>query len=247
MSYCVNCGVELDSSNPACPLCNTPVLNPADILAATNGENKQDFESHKQNRAPYSNERGTVEVVKRRDFAILLSVVLVSTALTCGLLNFLVFTASLWSVLIIGACALIWVFAIPAVIYTRLSIYSTILFDGAALGAYLFAMTYLTASKEWFFGLAMPIVILLTVLIEIFLILIRHIKISFLTTALYIFAELAILCVGIEMLIDLFLVQQISLTWSAVVLAVCIIIVIALITVLSIERFRNEIRRRLHF
>ena len=247
MSYCVNCGVELDSSNLACPLCNTPVLNPTEILFQTNSENKMETEIHKQTRAPFPHERGTVEVVKRRDVAILLSVVLVSTGLTCGLLNLLVFTSSLWSVPIMGACALIWVFAIPAVIYTRLSIYSSILFDGVALGAYLFLITYLTASNDWFFALGMPIVVLLLVLTEIFLVLIKHIKVSFLTTALYVFAELAILCVGIEIFIDLFLFQKISLTWSAAVLAVCTIIVIALITVLSIERFRNEIRRRLHF
>ena len=28
MSYCVNCGVELDSSAEKCVLCNTVVINP---------------------------------------------------------------------------------------------------------------------------------------------------------------------------------------------------------------------------
>ena len=28
MSYCVNCGVELDKTCSKCPLCNTPVYNP---------------------------------------------------------------------------------------------------------------------------------------------------------------------------------------------------------------------------
>ena len=28
MSYCVNCGVELDATARACPLCHTPVQNP---------------------------------------------------------------------------------------------------------------------------------------------------------------------------------------------------------------------------
>ena len=31
MSYCVNCGVELDASAKECPLCNTPVLNPREL------------------------------------------------------------------------------------------------------------------------------------------------------------------------------------------------------------------------
>ncbi len=29
MSYCVNCGVELDKTCAVCPLCNTKVCNPA--------------------------------------------------------------------------------------------------------------------------------------------------------------------------------------------------------------------------
>jgi uncharacterized membrane protein YvbJ len=28
MSYCVNCGVELERSLKACPLCGVPVINP---------------------------------------------------------------------------------------------------------------------------------------------------------------------------------------------------------------------------
>ena len=28
MSYCVNCGVELNSNEKRCPLCSTPVINP---------------------------------------------------------------------------------------------------------------------------------------------------------------------------------------------------------------------------
>ena len=31
MSYCVNCGVELDASSRECPLCNTPVINPREL------------------------------------------------------------------------------------------------------------------------------------------------------------------------------------------------------------------------
>ena len=31
MSYCVNCGVELDASLESCPLCHTPVINLSDL------------------------------------------------------------------------------------------------------------------------------------------------------------------------------------------------------------------------
>ena len=54
MSYCVNCGVELDASATKCPLCDTPVYNP------------KAPEPEKQP-SPFPKEKGQVEVVKRKD------------------------------------------------------------------------------------------------------------------------------------------------------------------------------------
>jgi len=233
MSYCVNCGVELSADLPVCPLCSTPVYHPdkktEDILSA------------------FPKDAGQVEVVKHRDLAIFLSIVLGSTAITCGLLNLFIFDGSLWSFPIIGICVLLWVFAIPAVIYTKLTLYWSIFFDGIVVVAYLFMLTWLTKSDEWFLSIGLPLVVLITLLLEILLFFMVHISVSFLTTSLYIVIEIAILCAGIELLIDAYSKQSLSLSWSAIVLTVCIIITVALLTVLSRSRLRNEVRRRLHF
>ena len=78
MSYCVNCGVKLDPSLKYCPLCNTPVINPHDL-------------SKMQPISPFPKEKGQVEVVRRKDLAILLSVSLTAAGLCSLLLNLLVF------------------------------------------------------------------------------------------------------------------------------------------------------------
>lgn len=234
MSYCVNCGVKLEPSLTECPLCNTPVINPKELYS-------------KKKISPYSREKGQVDVVKRRDLAILTSIVLTATSLSCLLLNLFVFPGSLWSLFIIGACLLLFVLIFPAVIYTKLPIYISLLFDGIAVGFYLYMITFNTSSKEWFTGLALPIVALATILVEIFTLLLRSFPVSFITTALYFFAEAALLCVGVELLIDHYLGVPLHLVWSAVVLTVCAVIVILLITVLSRRRLRDAVRRRLHF
>ena len=123
MSYCVNCGVKLDPSLKYCPLCNTPVINPHDL-------------SKMQPISPFPKEKGQVEVVRRKDLAILLSVSLTAAGLCSLLLNLLVFRQHLWSLYVIGACVLIWVMSIPAVIYTKLPIYLSLLFDGLAAVSY---------------------------------------------------------------------------------------------------------------
>lgn len=234
MSYCVHCGVELESSLTSCPLCHTPVINPNELRQAVSS-------------STYPHQKGQVETVKRHDLGILLSIVLSATAVGCALLNLLVFKESLWSLAIIGICIILFVLMVPAFIYTRLPIYLSILFDGISVGVYLYMLTYLTASSAWLWELAIPILILVTVLVEIFVFLIRILPTSTIATALYFFAEVGILCIGIELFIDLFLAKSPALSWSAIVLTICGIIVIALATLLSVRRLREAVRRRLHF
>ena len=68
MSYCVNCGVELDPGAQACPLCGTPAWHP-DPSAP-----------------PYfPTNRAAVQPASKREAAILLTAMLVSVSLCCGL------------------------------------------------------------------------------------------------------------------------------------------------------------------
>ncbi len=234
MSYCVNCGVELEASLERCPLCNTPVINPNE-LARPNAV------------PPFPKEKGQVEVVKSKDLALLLSISLTATAAVCGVLNLLVFSRSAWSLYVIGACLVLWVLAIPAVIYTRLPIYCSLLFDGLAIGLYQYLISFNTKSHAWFYGLALPLTLLSTTIALLFALLCKKVSHSFLMIGLYLFSCLALLCAGIELLIERFWETPLRLTWSAIVLSICVIIDIALITILSRARLRNAVRRRMHF
>lgn len=234
MSYCVNCGVELDGSLKECPLCNTVVINPKEI-------------PYTQKTSPFPKEKEQVEMLKRKDVGILVSIILVVTAVTCGCLNYFVFSGNYWSVTIIGACILLWAILFPVIIYQKLNIYFALLFDGAAMVLYLYLITLLTNSNKWFFGLGIPIVILVTALLEAYTLCTRHLPKSILTTALYSITAIGILCVGLEFLIDCFLYGRITFRWSAIVATVCVIIDGAIITLLSMRRLRNAVRKRLHF
>lgn len=233
MSYCVNCGVELESSLKACPLCNTRVVNPKELHGGTE--------------SPFPQKKGQVDKIRKKDLAILLSVVLTAAGLTCGILNLLVFQSSPWSLFIIGGCMVLWVFSIPLVIYREISPYLALLLDGAAAGIYLFLLTFVTSGRDWYVKLALPIVVLTVCVLEAFVLCIRRLPATFLTCILYFVSCTAVLCLGLECLIDLFLHQTIQLVWSAVVLTVCVILDITLITLLSRSRLRNAVQRRLHF
>lgn len=235
MSYCVNCGVELDVSAQSCPLCRTPVVNPKEL------------ERLKEADSPFPVQKGQVEAVKRKDLGILLTTVTFATAGTCGILNALVFRESMWSLSVLGACVLLWVFLVPFVIHTRQSTYLSLLFDGAAVVFLLYMITFLVGDDRWFAGLAVPLTVLVTVVAEVFVFCLDKLPKSFLTVALYLFTAIGLLCLGIELLIDKYIADCISLSWSAVVLTVCGVIDIALITMLSRRRLRDSVQRRLHF
>ena len=76
MSYCVNCGVELHAGVKHCPLCGTPVYNPNEL--------------RRDESAPFfcAGEK-VVPPASRREAALLLSAMLCSVAVCCGVLQLL--------------------------------------------------------------------------------------------------------------------------------------------------------------
>ena len=234
MSYCVNCGVELEASLRECPLCHTPVINLK--------EAGKEFPP-----SPYPVDKGQVEVVKRKDLGILLSVVLTATGATCLLLNLLVFSRSLWSLLVIGICICLFVFTFPVVYYSKMPFLVSLFADGMAVAVYLYMISYLTPSAPWFWELGLPIVALATLALEIFTLLAKKVPFTILSGALCLFIEIPLFCAALELMIRRMILSPLRLTWSAVVLTVCVIIDVALITILVKKRLRNEVRRRLHF
>lgn len=234
MSYCVNCGVELEHSLKECPLCNTRVINPNE-REAVNATSS------------FPKEKSTVEAVMRKDVGILVSIILFSTAITCGCLNYFIFDSNRWSLVVIGACLVLWVTLFPIVIYEKLHIHVAILFDGLSLIGYLYMFTLLTDTDRWFWGLGVPLVVFITFLAELYVFCVRKLPRSILTEALYAITAIGILFVGIEILVDWYLHTRIVFRWSAIAATVCLIIDVVIISLLSMRRFRNAIRRRFHF
>ena len=235
MSYCVNCGVELHPTAKKCPLCNTPVYNPNEI-----------YEMVKEI-TPFPEEKGAVEQVKRKDVAILVSAIMLATSVCCGILNRFVFSAKPWAVIVIGVCICLWVLLIPVILVPKQPVYVSILLDGIAVGGYLYMLTFLTGNNRWFLGLGCPIVVWITLIVEVWAVCLNTLPRMMLLKALYFVTAVALVCAGVEAIIDWYLAEAVSLDWSAIILTVCTILDIALVTLLCTRRLRNEVRRRLHF
>ena len=151
------------------------------------------------------------------------------------------------SLLVIGFCVVLWVICIPFIFCQKLSPYLAVLLDGLAISFYLYLISRLTGSTDWLFYLGLPIAFLFTTLFELFMLFTLKVNHSFFAVTLYIFSLISLSCIGIELLCRNFLEDPLRLTWSAIVLTVCVVFIIAIVTILLLPRVREEARRRLHF
>ena len=143
MSYCVNCGVELDKTQRACPLCDTAVLNPAQPV---------DTESP----TPYPQAVSLPKSARRKYLAFVMSGVLLITSVVCLLINFVLSDSGLWSLFVVFSCSLVWLLFILPLVVRRSSPYLYILVDAAAVALYIFSMSATLDSPGWFLEIVLP-------------------------------------------------------------------------------------------
>lgn len=234
MSYCVNCGVELDVTATACPLCNTKIYNPNQPPAT-------DVPT------PYATVKGHAEPVKTKELTILMSIVLIVTSLVCLFLNQFTIEIGHWSYYVVGICAMLWVFMFPLFFPHKTNIYVQLALNGISIALFLALVSWLHPNNHWYEDIALPIVGFGTILLEIIFIFAIKLKSSMLIKTVISVAAIAIFCISIEIMIDLHLRDAFSLRWSAIVAACALGIDIVLMTIYLLEGLRAEIRKRMHF
>lgn len=237
MSYCVQCGVKLEQSLKTCPLCHTPVINPNELNVSelSNGS------------GPFATVKGEVEPMKKYDIGLWLTLVFSSTAITCGVLNLFVFNHNYWSIPVIGACIIMWLFFCPRMFLPQIPLTLNLSFSAISVIFYELAITLMTENDRWFFEIALPITLVLMALVALSGICYKFVAKSLIATVLYFFIDIAFLSIAIECYVDKFLRQEVQVFWSAIVFSVCAIISVALIAILSMKRLRAAVRKRLHF
>lgn len=234
MSYCVNCGVELDPTATACPLCQTKIYHPNHSVMADAP-------------TPYPTMKGVSEPVRKREFTILMSIIFLTTSIVCILLNIFTLPYGHWSLYVTGVCAVLWVFLLPAFFPQKTNIYLNLALDGISIALYLGVISFLQPGNGWYLHIGLPITVVATLLVEIVSVFAVHLKSSIIIKSAIFVAAVAVLCLEIEAVVDYHLDGCISLRWSAIVLTCCIVIDIILMTIYLQEGLRAEIRRRMHF
>lgn len=232
MSYCVHCGVELGNSLEACPLCGTPVLDPASPA----GEGPAFFPTRPAEVAP----------VSKRALTLLLTSMLASVSLCCALLNLVLRPQLSWYLLVVGAAAMLWVWAVFPLLARRVPLWGRLTLDVGAVGLYVYLISLALDGATWFRGLAVPLLLLSAATVFCLSWLLRRGH-SMLTTLMMALAAAGVYAVGVELCCDWYFRGGWNLGWSLVLFACCIGLCIPLLVVRRVPSLREEVRRRFHF
>ncbi len=180
MSYCVNCGVELDSTAKKCALCDTPVYHPT---------KKVEEESF----APFSDIPMVPSNMKKRFVAIVITYVLLIPNIVCAIINVFTSPENLWCIYLASTSALLWVLFVAPFLLKKVHPYLLWAFDTAAAALYIWVFYSQNFGGEmWYFYIALPIVLIVSASVLAFIYWSRKRKHHWTSKVLHIFIDLVI-------------------------------------------------------
>ena len=232
MSYCVNCGVELDKTAEKCVLCDTPVLNPVEEV---------DYISPK----PYASAMSSLQPVYRRIAAFIIGMILVAICGVCLVINLFFLETGLWFMIVLGASISIWMSSGLLLIFPGISKYLYLLCN---IGAYCSTVLLIGAFMNvygWVFRLAMPLIALAGGLLMLFIYLRKRFRLRLIGTTSVFFALIGVYTVSIELAINHYMDSTFHPIWSIIVLACCMAVVIMLSMISKTKAWKEEAKRRL--
>lgn len=234
MSYCVNCGVELAPSEKNCPLCNVEVINPI-----------SPWQEPPARPYPRRAEKIIAQVNRSYGAGLASLFLLIPTVITL-LVDSLDNGQIAWSSYVAGGCFLAFVVILVPVLFKKPNPYLCIFFDVLATLAYL-GFIAAAGSKTWFFKLALPIVVASAIICMFSVFMIRRKKLSILVRAGGLLLTAALLCVALDVIINLFAHEEFLLIWSPYAAAPCLIFGLMLFYTERHQNLKETIRRRLFY
>ena len=180
MSYCVNCGVELDATAKKCVLCDTPVYHPAKKI-------------EKDATTPFSDIPVVPQNMKKKFVALIISYILLIPNIMCLFINLFTSPENLWFIFVGSTSLLLWVVLVFPFLSKKLHPYMMWAFDTAAVALYTFVFHARNfGGDKWYFGIALPIILIVSACVLAFIYWDRRRKHHWTSKVLHIFIDLVI-------------------------------------------------------
>lgn len=235
MSYCVQCGVELDASLTQCPLCKTKVYNP-NLLSSQPVPSPYPPSDSKQ-----------MESLTKKSFLTLITLAFIFPAAICVLVDLLVNHRFSWSLFALGALLVAWINLLVPIVVKKFKTYMSIITVTITLSAYLWVIDRLTQGNGWFGHIAFPLIVLLSLATMIITASIRHRLIRQLEIPALVFSFLALFILIVELLISSFSNSSLKIFWSPLVAAPCMLIALILFYLQKSPSLKLALQKFFHF
>lgn len=237
MSYCVNCGVELERSLNSCPLCGVKVINPA----------KEDTAKESAGEAGvFPEARDEFKKADRTFWISFISILVAVPIATCVLVDLLYSKRLTWSLYVIAGVLILWTVSVSPFFFIKFSWFKTISADMAGILAGLFIIELLSPGKLWLLGIALPVVLYCYIAWLIIVFLTKSEVLRGLGISAACAAAIGALMILLEILLDLNARGAVDLVWSLFIIAPCLSVSVLLVLLEKNKRFKQEMAKRLH-
>lgn len=232
MSYCVNCGVELDKSAEKCVLCATAVINPNEV-----GKQKPE--------PPFAREAHIPESVSKKFVAFVISLVMLIPNIVCLLFNLTVFKGSFWSLYIFTTSFLVWVIFVFPFFTKKHKPYLMWAFDTLAVLFYFyFFYTMGDGKTDWFFPVALPVVLTASLQMLVYMLWAIGKKRHTILKTLHLFADFAIFSLVTGLVMSFGLSFKIAGIIGMIIFISCLCIIAFLVYCYNSKTMRRYLSKR---
>lgn len=229
MSYCVNCGVELEKGCLECPLCDTPVINPREKNSADD--------------KPVYPENITIpKSLSKKYWVFVISLAMLIPNLVMLILNVLIFKSTVVPY-VTGGFTVAWVWFLFPFLWKKTMPMLLLAIDALALMAYLYSFHALSGYTGWFESIAMPIVIAMWAIGNIFIFMFKRVKSKSIRTV-AVLGAINIMSFVTEICINMFIIGKLQIPVSLVMTACCVSLMIFFVFVAKSKRLNEWARRK---
>ena len=233
MSYCVNCGVELEKTEKFCPLCKTEVVNPREPWREPRSR-------------PYPKQIETIaHQIDRRFFGVLATLVLLIPVLVTVICDLMISGGVTWSGYVIGAIVMLFVWFVLPYFFKKPHPFWFALVDCLIILVFLW-LVETVSQTEWFWSLGLPITLTISAMIVgLTALFTRKKRVPVLTRVSVVLFSVGLLCVLIEFFINNAAQRSLLPTWSLFCLIPCVILGLIALVLQAKKDLLEQIRRRL--
>ena len=229
MSYCVNCGVELEKGCPACPLCDTPVINPR--------------EKKVEDLVPAFPEILDIpKSLSKKYWAFVLSLIILIPNLVLLVLDALVFRTEI-AKFIAGGFAVAWIWFIFPLLWKKIIPVVMLGIDAIALLVYLNMFRLYGVENGWFTSIVLPVVISLWAICNLFIFWLKKPRSKSLI-AVAVLGAINIMSFVVEICMNMFYNNKLQIVISFVVTACCVSLMTFFTVMAKSRRLKAWVRRK---